>query len=151
MAIHKPYCHIPITIWYGNMVYVLPYGVWLESLVAHISLSRTFSLRCTAASLSPNRNDKRRLVFRDPHVTVCNLTSLRQISCFGPYLPLNGVPAMRDALSNETVVYTLYAQQISNYTQTLYNNCWYAEGVLSHWVVAIATRSLGPIARYIKY
>jgi hypothetical protein len=29
--------------------------------------------------------------------------------------------------------------------------CWYAEGVLSHWVVAIATRSLGPIARYIKY
>jgi hypothetical protein len=33
MAIHKPYCHIPITIWYGNMVYVLPYSVWLESLV----------------------------------------------------------------------------------------------------------------------
>ena len=29
--------------------------------------------------------------------------------------------------------------------------CWYAKGILSHWVVAIATRSLGPIVRYIEY
>jgi hypothetical protein len=27
----------------------------------------------------------------------------------------------------------------------------YAKGILSHWVVVIATRSLGPIVRYIKY
>jgi hypothetical protein len=36
-------------------------------------------------------------------------------------------------------------------SEQLGGRCWYAKGILLHWVVAIATRSLGPIAQYIKY
>jgi hypothetical protein len=30
-------------------------------------------------------------------------------------------------------------------------NCWYSKGILSHWVVAIATRSLGPIVHAVVF